>query len=148
MEEFFPDEREIPTHQSKQIIKEQGNVEAFEILELSNKVQCQHCHKYVSSGHICCSCGRSIVCTNPSPVIVEQIQRDIRQKFELLASLACFLVERTNLRSKVRYLRINNSRKDVKHFWLVTIYTEKVAHHGLEIGIENLNSQLDGPKKK
>ena len=47
MGEVFPDEGKKLTRigdRSKQVTKEQGNVE---ILELSNKVQCEHCHKYV-----------------------------------------------------------------------------------------------------
>ena len=43
MEEFVTDEGEKVTRssgRSKQIIKEQGDVEAFEILELSNIAQC------------------------------------------------------------------------------------------------------------
>ena len=28
---------------------------------LSNKVQCEHCHKHMSSGHVCCHCGSSVV---------------------------------------------------------------------------------------
>ena len=43
MEDLFPDEGKKFTRISdrfKQIMKEQGNVEAFEILEHSKKVQC------------------------------------------------------------------------------------------------------------
>ena len=39
------------------IIKEQGNVEAFELLELTNKVHCTHCDRYVTSGHVYSCCG-------------------------------------------------------------------------------------------
>ena len=56
---------------SKQIIKEQGSIEEFEILELLNKVQCEHCHKHMSSGHVCCHCGRSFVYPYPKPDIFE-----------------------------------------------------------------------------
>ena len=51
MKEFFPDEGAKftrTTDRSKQIVKDQGNIEAFEILELSNKVQCQHCLGYAT----------------------------------------------------------------------------------------------------
>ena len=46
MEELLADEGAKFTpigDRSKQIMKEQGIIEAFEILELSNEVQCQHC---------------------------------------------------------------------------------------------------------
>ena len=75
-------------NRSKQIMKEKGNLEAFEILELSNEAECEHCPTYVSSGHVYCDCGRAA----QSPVIVEQLQRKIRQKFELLTTSAFFLI--------------------------------------------------------
>ena len=36
---------------SNAIRKEQGNVEAFELLELSRMVQCEHCLKCMPTGH-------------------------------------------------------------------------------------------------
>ena len=39
-----------------------------------------------------CSCGRSTVYNNPNPVVVGQIQRYIKQKFELLTPRAFFLI--------------------------------------------------------
>ena len=60
-QELFADDGEKFTRISdrfRQIIQEQGNLEAFEIPELSNKVPCQHYRKCMSSGCVYCSCGR------------------------------------------------------------------------------------------
>ena len=103
MQEFFPVEGmnfTRITDRPRQIMKEQGNVEAFEILELSNEVQCQHCHTYMSSGHVHRSCGLSLVHTIPKPVIVAQIQSNIRQKFELLTTPAFFVIRGPTRRRK------------------------------------------------
>ena len=77
-------------------MKEHGNGEMFETCELSNKVQCEHCGKYVLSGHVCCGCGRAVVYTDPNRVIVDQIQRNIKQQFELLATLTFLLLNGPN----------------------------------------------------
>ena len=92
MDELLPDGGAKLTpirNRSKQIMKEKGNLEAFEILELSNEAECEHCPKYVPSGHVYCDCGRA---AGQSPVIVEQLQRKIRRKFELLTTSAFFLI--------------------------------------------------------
>ena len=116
--------------------------------EFSNKVQCQHCHKYISSGHVHCSCGRSLVFVDTDPVIVEQIQRNVRQKFEV-QYLHPFPLK-DQLDSGVSR---KNNRKEEQHNWLFTSQEEKVTHRfsidGLEMtGTENFHSVLDGPKKK
>ena len=72
MEELFPKEGATFTPISEPS-KQQGNVEMFEICELLNEVQCEHCRKNVPSGHENCGCGRAVGCTNPNPVIVEQL---------------------------------------------------------------------------
>ena len=88
---------------SKEIIMEQGNVEAFETLELSNKVQCEHCLMYVPSGHVFCGCGRAAFHTTPNIVIVEQRQRKIKQKIELLKTPAFVLIKGYDQRSTIQH---------------------------------------------
>ena len=55
MEKVFPEEGKKfkPISDcSRLIVQGQGNVEAFELRELSNKVQCEHSHKDMISGHV------------------------------------------------------------------------------------------------
>ena len=40
------------SEETKSIIVEQGKIEAFELLELTDTIQCEICHKYLSVGHI------------------------------------------------------------------------------------------------
>ena len=77
--------------QARKVIKEQSNVEAFELLELTDKVQCTHCHRYLTSGHVCCYCGRILVYTIQDPVIEDQTQRHAKQQFELLTTISLLL---------------------------------------------------------
>ena len=61
MDELFPEEGNkctLISDRFRQIIKEHGNVEPFELLELANKVHCKHCHKYMTSGQVSSHCGR------------------------------------------------------------------------------------------
>ena len=50
----------MPTsEEAKTVVKEQGNVEALELLELAGTVQCVAIAiTYVTSGHVCSQCGR------------------------------------------------------------------------------------------
>ena len=41
----------------KRTIKELGNIELYELGEISKTVQCPSCLKYSNSGTVCCSCG-------------------------------------------------------------------------------------------
>ena len=59
--------------EAKKVIKEQGNVEAFELLELTVKILCVHCHKYTTSCHDNCKCGRTLISPNRDPAIKDQI---------------------------------------------------------------------------
>ena len=63
------------SNHSKKIIKEQGNVKAFELLELTNEVLCSHCHRCMTTGRVCCYCGRTLVFANPNSVVEEQTVR-------------------------------------------------------------------------
>ena len=58
-----------------------------------NIAQCERCRKYVPSGHVSCGCGQAVVCTTPKQVIVEQLQRKIRQKCELLTTSEFVLIK-------------------------------------------------------
>ena len=40
------------SEETKSIIVEQGKIEAFELLELTDTTQCEICDKYMSVGHI------------------------------------------------------------------------------------------------
>ena len=68
------------SERSKEIMKQQGNVDMFDICEHSNKVQCEHCRKYVPSGHVYCGCGRAVV-------------RKTKQRFELLTTPEFVLIK-------------------------------------------------------
>ena len=76
MQELFPESGDEDTPMSddaKQIIKYQGNVEAFRLF-LTDKIQCEHSHKYVIAGHVYCCCGRLLNCKDPDPEIQEQAE--------------------------------------------------------------------------
>ena len=75
------------------------------------------------SGHVYCSCGRAVVCTNPNPTVVEHIQRNIQQKFELLTTLAFLLIKEPPRGRKWKYFK-KSSRKVVKHIQWFTIREE------------------------
>ena len=129
MQEFFPVEGKNFTRitdRPRQIMKEQGNVEAFEILELSNEVQCQHCHKYMSSGHVHRSCGRSPVHTIPKQVIVRKSSATSGRSLNCLRHLHSFSSEdQPDVESGVsRKIRKN----EVTHSQLFTIRVEKMTH--------------------
>ena len=102
MEELFP---------TRQIIKDQGNVEAFELFELSNEVQCKHGHGYTTSSHVHCCCGRTFVYANPNLVIEEQIKRNVKQKFDLLTAAAFLHCKGWNRGRKCEALRSNSKRE-------------------------------------
>ena len=58
------------------MITEQGNVEAIELLELTDKVLSDHWLRYVSStGHVCCDCGRALPLAINGSEIKSQVGR-------------------------------------------------------------------------
>ena len=59
--------------EAKKVIKEQGNMEAFELLELTVKILCVHYDRYTTSCHDKCKCGRTLVFPNQDPAIKDQI---------------------------------------------------------------------------
>ena len=80
--------------QVKKVIDERGNDEAFELQELTDKIHCNQCRRYMTSGHVHCYCGRILlVYTNQDPVIGDQIQRHVKQQFELLTTSAFLWVK-------------------------------------------------------
>ena len=42
------------------------------LLELTNKVYCTHCHRCMTSGHVWCYCGPTLVYANQDPVIKDE----------------------------------------------------------------------------
>ena len=111
MQELFSEEGKkltLVSDRSRQIIKDQGNVEALGLLELSNKVQCRDCHRYMTSGHVYCNCGRTLVYANLDPVFEKQIKRNVKEKFDLLPT------ERTKSRKEVEHLDRTARRRQSK----------------------------------
>ena len=45
---------------AKDIVTEQGNREAYEILMITDTVQCKSCDSYTTPGHTYCKCGRML----------------------------------------------------------------------------------------
>ena len=68
--------------------RSQGNMEACEPMEVTDTVQCDSDHKYMTLGHVYCECERILPRVDQYPVVRDQIQRNARQKFEQLASSA------------------------------------------------------------
>ena len=72
---------------AEQIIKEEGNVEAFELRELTDNTQCEHCHRYATAGHIYSICGHLLKYENPSPEVQS------REGYDLLTTPAVVVKE-------------------------------------------------------
>ena len=53
------------SNNSKEMIRELGNVELFELCETKPNVQCSQCLLYWNQGLICCICGQFLVEANP-----------------------------------------------------------------------------------
>ena len=63
----------------KQIIKDQGDVEAYDLCQFSHKVQCQHCSKYMSSDNVYCEFGNAFAQAFKN----QQIQNQVSRRTEL-----------------------------------------------------------------
>ena len=48
---------------SKEMIRELGNVELFELCETTPKVQCSQCLLYWNQGFVYCTCGQCLICS-------------------------------------------------------------------------------------
>ena len=48
---------------SKEMIRELGNVELFELCETTPKVQCSQCLLYCNQGIVYCTCGQCLICS-------------------------------------------------------------------------------------
>ena len=78
---------------ARHIIKDQGNVEAFEHLALTDKIRCKHCHKYVSAGHVYFHCGRLLQYEEPDSDIQKQIQHLTIKRYDFL-TIAAFVLKK------------------------------------------------------
>ena len=68
------------------IIVEQVNIESFEIMKQTNKIQRERCHKHMSIGHTQCYCGLNL--PRASDEVQKQILKNVIQDFELLTTSA------------------------------------------------------------
>ena len=64
---------------SKRAIRELGNLDLYELGEVSKTVQCQVCFRHASEGLLYCPCG---VCLMPS----SEQKRKIKTQFEILSA--------------------------------------------------------------
>ena len=71
---------------SRRTIKELGNIEIYELGEISTTVQCTTCLRYSEEGTIFCTCG---VCLMPLP---DQIKK-IKNRFEIMSNPFYFMKE-------------------------------------------------------
>ena len=58
-----------------------------------DEVQCMHCSRCLTSGHVCCQCGRTV--TRANPVIEDQEKRFVKQQFEFQTQSALPTVKGT-----------------------------------------------------
>ena len=95
MKEPFPEDGKRCTHMSgeaKTVVKEQGDVEALELLELTDTVQCVQFHfKYDFLGTSVVNVNVSSKVTHPFPRTEEQIHHFLMQKFGLFTTTAFVL---------------------------------------------------------
>ena len=66
----------------KSIIMEHWNLEAFTTMEMTGKIQCEMCHRYMSVGHISCHCGR--ILAGASEDAEKQITKNVNQELRSL----------------------------------------------------------------
>ena len=71
---------------TKQIITDQGNVEALELVDLTDKIQIEHYHQYVIAAHVYCTCGRLLKYENLDPEIQSQVKRLGFKRYDLLTT--------------------------------------------------------------
>ena len=89
MEELSPSDGQKPRPMSEKtmnIIAAQSNIEAFELVELTNKIQCEICHKYTSIAHIYSRCGS--VLPSASEEVKKQIINKNIQNIDILMTSA------------------------------------------------------------
>ena len=94
MQEQFPEGRTFApvNDHSKKIIKEQGKVEAPELLEVGDG--------YVTSCTSVATADVFIACANRNPVVEEQIRHTVKQQLDLLTNRAFLLVKGSDIRRK------------------------------------------------
>ena len=94
MEELSPQDE--PTSQpmsekTKDIIVEQGNIEAFECTELTDQTQCENGCRHMSVGDGYCHRGR--ILPGASEEVQRQILKNVMQNFELLTTSSAFRIK-------------------------------------------------------
>ena len=52
---------------AKEQIMRQGNMEFFEIVKQTPKIQCTHCLQYTCAGHVYCPCGTELNFATANP---------------------------------------------------------------------------------
>ena len=60
------------SEKSKQMIHNVGNVECFELCEISSNIQCSSCRKYWAEGIVYCTCGTSLIPTDLTGRLTEE----------------------------------------------------------------------------
>ena len=94
---------------SEKIIKEQGSMQSFELFELC-EAQCEHCHKYMASGHVYPMLFRTCTCFCQPSTLREGKVRSTHD--------TCLPADKGNKQSKnIRHLgRSASKRRRTKHF--------------------------------
>ena len=80
------------SEQSKDMIQSMGNVEYFEMCEVSPKIQCPLCLTYCTKGIVCCRCG---FCLPPT----DQTREFNRDRFDVL-SIPNYVIQKRLVRGR------------------------------------------------
>ena len=104
----------------KNIVKEQCNLDAQEMLMITNIVQCKSCYKYATPGYTSCKCG--FVHPGASDEIKKQVPKDVMNFFSMLTTSAFVLKagtsrEKTVGRSEVSQLYHHTRVSITKVLW-------------------------------
>ena len=73
----------------KNIVKEQCNLDAQEMLMITNTVQCKSCYNYATPGYTSCKCG--FILPGASDEIKKQVPKDVMNFFSMLTTSAFVL---------------------------------------------------------
>ena len=77
---------------AKNIVTDQGKLEALEILMIKETVRCKSCHEYATLGHIYCKCG--LVLPQASDEVKKQVLENVIICFSMLTTSAFILQTR------------------------------------------------------
>ena len=113
VQEPLPDQGRTFTLKSDEAkkVKVRGNVEVFEVQELTNQIHGAHCHRYRTPGHVYCFCARILVYANP-----DQTWSDVKQGFILLTTSASLLVRRRHFGRKAPRANSKHEERPKKLF--------------------------------